>query len=127
MQTLHAQRRCVPPPFDADRSIDVGVVSVTTTDAYEARLALAAPGVNDTTCGTGLGCEPGRHSHDQPASLLHLVGEDRCELVPARIQDHTVEARLLADIAAGLGHRPAGGQEELNVVHRLVARWPAPP
>src|SRR3954464_937488 len=106
MQTLHVQQRCVPPPFDIDRSIDVGMVGVPTTDADEARLALAAPGVNDTTCGTGLAGEPGRYSHDLSASLLHLVGQDRRELVPARVEDHPVEPRLLTHVPAGLSNRP---------------------
>src|SRR5690349_5168677 len=105
MQTLHVQQRAVRTPSDYDGCIDVGMVGVTTTDADEARLALAAPGVNDTTCGTGLGCEPRRDGHDLPASFLHLVGQDRRELMPARVEDHAVEPRLLAHLPAGLGPR----------------------
>lgn len=116
MQTLHVQQRCVPPPFDIDRCIDVGVVSVTTIDANEARLAFAASRIDDVTCGAGLAREPGRDGHDLTAAFLHLVGEDRRELVPARVEDHAVEPRFLANIAAwSLDRAPRRGGHAARV------------
>lgn len=103
MRTLHVQQRCVPPPFDIHRSIDVGVVGMATRDASEARLALAAPCINNTARGAGLAREPSRDSHDLTAPFLHLVGQDRCELVPTCVQDHAVETSFLAHVPTGLG------------------------
>lgn len=98
MQTLHVQQRCVPPPFDIDSGVNVGMVGVTTRDAGEARLALAAPCINDTARGAGLTCEVSGDSHNLPASLFNLVGEDRSKLAPSRIQDGAVQASLLSDV-----------------------------
>jgi hypothetical protein len=110
MQTLHVQQRRVPTPY-VDRGIDVGVVAVTTSETPEPRLAFARPRINDTTGRTGLAREPGRHRHHLSAALLHLVSQDCRELVPARVQDRSVQPRLLADVATGFrdGAFRAGG------------------
>ena len=102
MGYLHALIRGASPPKYVLRSVDVGVVSVTTGDAIEGRLVLAASGVHDTTRGTRLRRKLCRDSHNSTASFLHLVGQDRRELVPASVEDGTVQSGFLPNIASGL-------------------------
>src|SRR5215207_1703686 len=108
MQTLHARMRCAPPPHDILSRVTVGVVAVSTSDAFKDRLALATSRIHDTAGPTGLRGE-GRVDLDHPTAVfLHLVGEDCFKPTPALIQDRAVEARFLAHPAARLSLRACG-------------------
>src|SRR5215207_7546600 len=111
MQTLHAQRRCVPPPHDVLCRVAVGVVAVPALNAREARLALTTSRVHGTAGRTGLR-RVGRIDLDDPAAtLLHFVGEDQLKRAPALRQDGAVETSLLPDQTPriGKGARRRGG------------------
>ncbi len=111
MQTLHAQQRCAPPPFDIDRSIDVRVRGVTTTDAFKARLALAASRVNHSARRAGLRRVFRLNGHNQTAALLHFICKYCLELMPSSGEYYSVQSGFLADIPPRSGNRPlcAGG------------------
>ena len=52
LRALQGLMRCVPAPQDVLCSVDVGMVAVSAGDAAEARLAFAAPGIDDAKlCG----------------------------------------------------------------------------
>lgn len=113
MRTQHVPQRCASPPYDGDPRVRVGVILMAAADAGdagEACLALAAPRIHHTARRAGPRREPRRDARHPPAALLHLVGQDRREPVPPRVQDRPVRPRPLADVTAWLGHCPAGGR-----------------
>lgn len=75
-----------------DSRIGVGVARMTTSDAFKNRLALAALGVNDSTCGTGLRGVGGGNFDKVPTPFLDFVFQEAGEHAPALFEDGAVQA-----------------------------------
>lgn len=111
--TLHAQQRGAPPPKYLNRSVRIGVFTVPAGDARKHRLALAGSGVDGTAGRAGLRTVGCWNSDYLSAAFLHFVAENGRELVPSGVQDRTVKARFLSDVAAGRPH--AAGSRSSHV------------
>ena len=94
--TLGAQQRRVLAPVrvrggasgrDVDGSVEVGVFDEAAGCTHEARLVLAAFGVDGIASRAGLRGIGGIDLHERPATLFELVGKQRFEGVPALIED----------------------------------------
>lgn len=94
---------------DVSSRIGVGVIAMITGDALEDRLALAAPGVNDTTFGARLGRVGGGDVNQPSAGGFQFVFELGGEDAPSLGQDRSVEPRFLADLGARRSAGPSGG------------------
>jgi len=91
--TDHLSARSVPPVQDHDRSIAIGVISVPACRTDKRRLALAASAVD---------CPAGRASLRSVGRIdlgdgRAFVGEHRLDLMPADIEDGSVETALLSN------------------------------
>ena len=91
---------------DIPSRIGVGVVPMITGDAFEDRLALAAPGVNDTTFGARLGRVGGGDVNQPPAGGFQFVFELAGENAPALRQDGFVQSSLLGHPLTWSRQRP---------------------
>ena len=106
MQVLHAHQRRAPAQ-NVLGSVHVGMLAVTTGNALEDRLALAAFGVNGPARRArlrGIGRVDG---HQRAATFLHLVAEHDGEAAPALRENASVEAGFGPDVPPWLFDRPA--------------------
>lgn len=87
-----------------DCSVLVGIGTEAACCADEGRLVLAASTVHGSAARTPLRGKARVHFHD----TMRLVEEHRFNLVPAHVENSTVEPALLCDVAAGFLHGSGG-------------------
>lgn len=92
-------------PEDIACRVDISVCCMSATATGE-QDAVAVLRSNMRALSARLGCVPGTHPDQRPASFFRFAGEDRGELRPARVEDGTVEAALGGDVDTGLFDGP---------------------
>lgn len=104
---LHARPRGVSAQY-IYRSVDVGMIAVTTMLTGKDRLALAARSVDGPARRAGLRRVHGRHFNQRPAAFFEFVSKDGLEDMPALVEDRSVQPSLSPDVATRRFSGPGG-------------------